>query len=119
MAQMPAALLVRRFVYVLACLLPVWAVIAFFTGGVGWMLGPIRLSSRQPLRPLMIGLVVAAVYVWKYSRAERDADGQWLHRWTVRALPFTVPLTAMVALYVGIHYGSFAAAGSDSYGYVS
>jgi hypothetical protein len=119
MAQMPAALLVRRFVYVLACLLPVWAVIAFFTGGVGWMLGPIRLSSRQPLRPLIIGLVVAAVYVWNYSRPERDADGRWLHRWTVRTLPFTVPLAAMVALYVGIHYGSFAAAGSDSYGYVS
>ena len=119
MAQMPAALLVRRFVYVLACLLPVWAVIAFFTGGVGWMLGPIRLSSRQPLRPFIIGLVIAGVYIWKYSRAERDADGRWLHRWAVRALPFTMPLAAMLALYVGIRYGSYAAAGSDSYGYVS
>jgi hypothetical protein len=119
MAQMPAALLVRRLVYVLACLLPVWAVIAFFTGGVGWMLGSIRLSSRQPLRPLIIGLAIAGVYVWKYSRAERDADGRWLHRWAVRTLPFTVPLAAMLALYVGLHYGSYAAAGSDSYGYVS
>jgi hypothetical protein len=119
MAQMPATLLSRRFVYVLACLLPVWAVIAFFTGGVGWMLGPIRLSSRQPLRPLIIGLIIAGVYVWKYSRAERDADGRWLHRWAVRTLPFTVPLAAMLALYIGIHYGSFAAAGADSYGYVS
>ncbi len=116
---MPAALLVRRFVYVLACLLPVWAVIAYFTGGVGWMLGPIRLSSRQPLRPFLIGLAIAGVYVWKYSRVERDADGRWLHRWAVRVAPFTVPLAAMLALYVGIHYGSFAAAGSDSYGYVS
>jgi hypothetical protein len=119
MAQMPAALFVRRFVYVLACLLPVWAVIAYFTGGVGWMLGPIRLSSRQPLRPFIIGLAVAGVYVWKYSRVERDADGRWLHRWAARVAPFAVPLAAMLALYVGIHYGSFAAAGSDSYGYVS
>lgn len=96
-----------------------WAVMAYFTGGVGWMLGPIRLSSRQPLRPLLIGLVVAGLYVWKYSRAEREVDGAWLHRWAARVLPFTVPMAAMAALYVGIHYGSFAAAGSDSYGYVS
>ena len=34
-------------------------------------------------------------------------------------LPFTVPLAVLLALYVGVHYGSFAAAGSDSYGYVS
>ncbi len=95
------------------------AVMAYFTGGVGWMLGPIRLSSRQPLRPLLIGLVVAGLYVWKYSRAEREVDGAWLHRWAARVLPFTVPMAAMAALYVGIHYGSFAAAGSDSYGYVS
>ena len=26
---------------------------------------------------------------------------------------------SLLALYVGVHYGSFAAAGSDSYGYVS
>ncbi|HUP39996.1 MAG TPA: hypothetical protein VM115_07745 [Vicinamibacterales bacterium] len=116
---MPATVLVRRLVYILACVLPIWAVVAYFTGGVGWMLGPIRLSSRQPLRPLLIGLVVAGFYVWKYSRADREADGAWLHRWGARVLPFTVPLAAAVALYAGIHYGSFAAAGSDSYGYVS
>jgi hypothetical protein len=116
---MPAAVLVRRLVYILACLLPIWAVVAYFTGGVGWMLGPIRLSSRQPLRPLLIGLVVAGVYVWKYTRTDREADGLWLHRWAARVLPFTVPVAAALALYVGIQHGSFAAAGSDSYGYVS
>src|SRR5687768_14793034 len=56
MAKMVEAPFVRRVLYLLAALLPVWTVIAFFTGGVGWMLGPIRLSSRQPLRPLLIGL---------------------------------------------------------------
>ena len=116
---MPAALVIRRSLYVLACLLPIWGAIAYFTGGVGWMLGPVRLSSRQPLRPIILGVAFAALYVWRYGRAERDADGRWLHRWAARALPFTVPLAAILALYVGIRYGSFAAAGSDSYGYVS
>ena len=119
MAKMPAAPLVRRVLYVLACLLPVWAVVAFFTGGVGWMLGPVRISSRQPFRPLIIGLAIAGWYVWNYSRAERDADGRWLHRWAARTLPFAVPVVVLLGLYLGVHYGSFAAAGSDSYGYVS
>ena len=119
MVRMPAARVVRRVLYVLACFLPVWAVVAYFTGGVGWMLGPVRISSRQPFRPLVIGLAIGAWYVWKYERAEREEDGRWLHRWSARALPFTVPLLALLALYVGVQYGSFAAAGSDSYGYVS
>jgi hypothetical protein len=119
MAKMPAAPVPRRVLYVLASLLPVWAVIAFFTGGVGWMLGPLRISSRQPFRPLIIGLAIAGWYAWKYSRAEREADGRWLLRWAARVLPFTVPVVVLLALYIGLHYGSFAAAGSDSYGYVS
>ena len=119
MAKMPAAHATRRGVYLFGALLPVWAVIALFTGGVGWMLGPIRLSSRQPLRPLMLGLAIGAWYVWKYARAERDADGRWLHHIAARVLPLAVPVAVLLALYLGVHYGSFAAAGSDSYGYVS
>ena len=116
---MAASPLVRRLLYALAALLPVWAVVAYFTGGVGWMLGPIRISSRQPLRPFVIGLAFAAWYVWKYSREERAADGQWLHGWISRVLPLAVPVAMGLAVYLGVHYGSFAAAGSDSYGYLS
>jgi len=109
----------RRVFYVLAWLLPLWAVVAFFTGGVGWMLGPIRISSRQPIRPLVIGLAVAAWYVWHYPRDEREADGRWLLRWSAKAVPFTVAAAVVLGLFVGLRYGSYAAAGSDSYGYVS
>jgi hypothetical protein len=116
---MAAVPVFRRALYVLASLLPVWAVVAFFTGGVGWMLGPVRISSRQPLRPLIIGLALAGWYVWTYAHAERESDGRWLQRWAVRAMPFTVPLAVLLAVYVGVRYGSFAAAGSDSYGYLS
>lgn len=119
MAQMAAAPPAHRLVYLIACLLPVWAVTAYFTGGVGWMLGPIRISARQPFRPLLIGLAVAGWYFWTYPRADREADGRWLQQWAGRGLVLAVPLAALVALYLGIHYGSFAAAGSDSYGYLS
>ena len=84
---MAQTLAFRRLLYVLACALPVWAAIAYFTGGVGWMLGPIRLSSRQPLRPFLIGLALAGVYAWKYPQADREADGRWVRQWLERAVP--------------------------------
>ena len=112
----------RRTVYLLAWLLPVWALVAYCTGGVGWMLGPIRISSRQPLRPFLIGLAVAAWYWWKYPRADREADGQWvLSSFTrfSRMATFAVPAAVALIFFIGVRYGGFAAAGSDSYGYVS
>jgi hypothetical protein len=109
----------RRVLYLLAFLLPVWALVAFFTGGVGWMLGPIRLSSRQPLRPFLLGAVLAGWYIWRYPRAERSADGQWTLRWLAKASLAAVLGAMAVEVFLAMRYGSFAAAGSDSYGYVS
>jgi hypothetical protein len=116
---MSQTVVLRRFVYVLACLLPLWAVLAYFTGGVGWMLGPIRLSSRQPLRPLLVGLSIAAWYAWQYPRTDREDDGRWLLRWVQRLAPAAAAAAIALALFIGLRYGSYAAAGSDSYGYLS
>src|SRR5688572_32231408 len=95
-AGMAQTRVARRLIYLLAALLPVWALVAYFTGGVGWMLGPIRISSRQPLRPLILGLIVAAWYVWKYSPADREADGRWLLHSLGKVVPVAVP--ALVAM---------------------
>lgn len=116
---MPAPSVVRRFVYLLASFAPAWALVATFTGGVGWVIGPLRLSSRQPWRPLLVGLVAAAYFAWRYSREERAADGRWLEGLLKRALPFAVLMIIILGCAIGVRYGSFAAAGSDSYGYVS
>ncbi len=111
--------LVRRTLYVLACLLPLWAVVAYFTGGVGWMLGPIRISSRQPLRPLLLGLALAGWYVSQYPREDRQADGRWLMDLVSKAARPAAAAALLLALFIGLRYGCYAAAGSDSYGYVS
>ena len=50
---------------------------------------------------------------------EREADGRWLLHWTAKLGPFAVAAAMVLALFVGLRYGSYAAAGSDSYGYVS
>src|SRR4029434_7624594 len=107
MAKMLAAPSGSRLLYVLAAVLPVWAVVAYFTGGVGWMLGPIRISSRQRLTAPLLRPALAGWYFWTCPRAEREEDGRWLERWVARVLPFAVPLGVLLAVYLGIHYGSF------------
>lgn len=116
---MPASALVRRFVYLVACLAPVWAVIAFATDGVALSLGFLRLKATEPVRPLVAGAVAAGFYIWRYSRDAFDTDGRWLLALAKRAAVVATPVIILLGLAVGIHYGSFTAGGSDSYGYVS
>ena len=84
---MPASSVARRIVYLVAALAPAWALIAAFTGGVGWVIGPLRVSSREPLRPLLVGLAAAAYYLWRYTRDERADDGRWLEARVKPAAP--------------------------------
>ncbi len=42
-----------------------------------------------------------------------------MQSWFAKTAPFAVPAIVALGLFVGVRYGSFAAAGSDSYGYVS
>ena len=116
---MPASSLARRIIYFVASFAPAWALVATFTGGVGWVIGPLRISSRQPFRPLLLGVMAAIYYVWRYTREERAADGQWLESRLKPVIPWAIPVAVILGFFLGVHYGSFAAAGSDSYGYVS
>src|SRR5258706_8638610 len=111
--------IVRRTLYVLAILALAWSLIALATGGLGWMIGPLRFSSRQPLRPALVGVIAALCYAWRFPREEMDEDGRWLLRRLRRPLVMAPPLIVLLGVFVGVRYGSFAAAGSDSYGYVS
>jgi hypothetical protein len=116
---MPPSSLRRRILYLVASFAPAWAFLATFTGGVGWMIGPLRISSREPVRPLVVGALAAAYYAWRYTHEERAADGLWLESRVKPLLPLAVPISVILGFVLGVYYGSFAAAGSDSYGYVS
>jgi hypothetical protein len=110
----------RRVIYLVAFLAPAWAMAAVVTDGVAWMIGPLRLSSTEPIRPLVIGLAAAIYYLWRFPRSQRDQDGQWMERTIRRVSPLAaVTACAAAALAIGIWFGTFVAGGSDSYGYVS
>jgi len=109
----------RRALYVIAWTAALWAGAAARTGGVSWMIGPIRVSSRQPLRIALVAIAAAGYYAWRFTRAEHDADASVFETW-LRRVSIGIPVLAVLfATVVGFHYGSFAAGGSDSYGYVS
>ena len=116
---MPPSTPIRRSLYLVACLAPVWAVVAFATDGFTLALGGLRIKATEPIRPLMIGALAAAFYLRKYGRADIDHDGRWLLNQLKRAALVAVPILVLMACAIGIHYGSFTAGGSDSYGYVS
>ncbi len=103
----------------------VWSQVAFVTGGVflewhGW-----RLSSRDPIRPLMVAAVIVAWALWRYGRQEVLDEtvrtfGKFdlsidFDRW---AAPLAIGM-ALVTLLVGLTWTTRIAGGADSFGYVS
>ena len=121
---MPASVLARparRLLYVIACFAPAWAVIAYATDGVTLHLGGLRLKATDPVRPLVVGVLAAVIYAWRFSREAGafDTDGAWLLALLRRAALVAAPVIILLGCAIGIYYGSFTAGGSDSYGYVS
>lgn len=109
----------RRAAYVIACVAPAWAAITFVTDGFVWELGPLRVASTEPLRPMLIGAAAAAWCLLRSVRADIDGDGEWLRLWLGRIAKLATPLIVALGCAAGLFYGTFAAAGSDAYGYVS
>ena len=109
----------RRMIYLLASLLPAWAVIALVTDGFVLRAGPLRMSSTEPVRPLFVAGAAGAWYLWRSTAAERRADEMWLRHLLQGTARVAVPAIVVLGAAVGLMYGTFAAAGSDAYGYVS
>ena len=116
---MAAPRAVRRTLYLVACLAPVWSVIACATNGVMFQLGGLRFKATEPVRPLVIAAVAASLYIWRSSAETRETDGVWLAGIIRRLLRWSIPALILMAMLTGIRWGTFTAAGSDAYGYLS
>jgi hypothetical protein len=94
-----------------------WAAILVVFGGIDLQLGPVAITSNEPLRPFYAGVLALAVYVHLTGGVPR------LIRWAER-LPRISPAQAalivtLVTFGVGIRYGATVVTGSDAYGYIS
>ena len=96
-----------------------WSFVVLVTGGFRWQISTVlRISSTNSLRPLLIGLICGGAG-W-YAAPQRTAVlVRGIERAIMRWTPATVAATAVVVLWMGAGYGTHAASGSDSYGYVS
>jgi hypothetical protein len=109
---------VRRLLFLVICTAPSWGLAVLLTGGVGGRLFGANIASRNPDRPLILGAVALALYVWRFKEHVAD-DAVWIAQLGRRLLaPLAISLSVAI-LALGVAWGTFAASGSDSYGYVS
>jgi hypothetical protein len=104
---------------VLAAALAVWALVVAASGGLSLDLGFLRISSRNPVRPALIALTLITTAWWLGVREWLDIVVHRLDAMVGVLQPAAVALLTAAVLTLGIVYGTRAAGGSDSQGYIS
>jgi hypothetical protein len=99
----------QRVLLCLALVAFTWAVAVALTGGFRVDLAIVRFSSRDWSRPTLVGIALVAAYLAKYRPP---------------GLPQPRPdivaaICAVVALVIGVRWGTFLGSGPDASGYVS
>ena len=111
-----------RWTYVVAiaaAVLAVWSLSIAITGGIRFELGPVRISSRNPVRPALLAIALAAV-AWRFGlRVWLEILARRLEAMGGALQPAAVGILAAAVLAVGMVYGVRAAGGADPQGYVS
>jgi hypothetical protein len=111
--------LASRILAALAVAALVFGIVIVLTGGFSTRFYGIRLSAHGALRPILFALLCAALSFRLRPPSEQDAIIARAVRVSDRLLPFVMPVTAAAVLGIGLWYGTRAAGGSDSYGYIS
>jgi hypothetical protein len=94
-----------------------WALAIWITGGIAIETGWKLISSRNPVRPLIAGIVLLTGYLAVWRRHWREDLGPFAH---AAAWPPAIAAAATgTALIVGVGWGTRIGAGPDPSGYVS
>jgi asparagine N-glycosylation enzyme membrane subunit Stt3 len=108
---------VRRAFALLGILAALWTIVVWLSHGFELAVGPLRVSSTNPARPLVITLVAALGYLAAAGRARAREDAAHLRRGLTPAR--LAAALAIAILVIGIANNSWGAGASDSYSYVS
>jgi hypothetical protein len=109
----------RRLALWLAAVLGLWTAAVVASGGVSFVLGGLRVSSRSAERPAALALVMLVLALW---RLPAEARRRWLRAvadGADRQAPWLAAVLALAVTLLSVQYGSHVAGGSDSSGYLS
>jgi len=95
-----------------------WSVLVFLTGGFTWETTSFRFSSHDPFRPLVAAVLGLLAY-WAMAPQTVATFMDRVDRAISRRGTIVAVVLAVAVAAAGIKYGTYAASGSDSYGYVS
>ncbi len=87
-------------------------------GGLTVQLGPVVVTSHNPLRPLVFAVVCVALALWRGTAALSSA---LVWHWEIlqRHARTAAAVLAFSTVAAGFHWGAFVAGGSDSYCYLN
>ncbi len=109
--------MLRRIAGVASALALVWAVLVWVTGGTVIAIAGLRVSSTDPVRPLIAAAILIATYVFTSGRQRVHEDVAVARRLAAPSL-----IAAVLAVAIGViafAQSSFTASGADAYAYVT
>jgi Dolichyl-phosphate-mannose-protein mannosyltransferase len=109
---------VRKGLLIAACLAIGLAGLVWLIGGIDARVASLAVRARDPLRPLIFGLVLLVTQI-ALSRDPWSRGTERVAVWFSRRAAIIAVALAFLLTTVAVYYGSFAAGGSDSYGYLS
>ena len=88
------------------------------TGGISFRLGGVLVRSHSPIPALVVALIFT-LGVAVARRTERQAALEWWWAVIEKRAAVGAAALALVAVIVGVNWGTFVAGGSDSYCYLN
>jgi hypothetical protein len=108
---------IRRTVAAAAVLALAWSILVWVAGGTVIAIAGLRVSSTNPVRPLIAAVILIAIYVFAAGRQRVHDDAA-----LVRRLATPSRIAAVLAVAIGVialAQSSFTASGADAYAYVT
>jgi hypothetical protein len=112
------ASLIDRLLPIFILVFAVAAIVLGVTGGVDLRAIGIPFSSRDPVRPAIVALVLALIFTAR-NRATVIAWLSWSAEQIVKVAPAIAVALSLSIFFLGMKFGAHVAGGADSYGYVS
>src|SRR5438132_8950294 len=95
-----------------------WSILVFVTGGFTWDFSHVRISSRDPFRPLLAGVACGIAYRHIASETADEFLRRLVEAIRRRASAIAIVVATITAL-AGLTRATYSVSGADQYGYIT